>query len=195
MITSQKAQDLVLNLCNSKCYNDKFIVYFCELSLNQDYWIIRCNSERYILNNSHAHCYVGVNAYLVNTLTGEIEIVSSAHSIDDFLQDKSDLQRAGQCFYILQPTFTKENKQALINLKQWLGCGYTEALSLLSLNNNKWFTGKLRYLQHIQALLKNKNIKTEISLIETTDNAVVIEPNILYEEDIKKELNKFICLR
>ncbi|EST58564.1 hypothetical protein I5E97_14805 [Proteus hauseri] len=192
MITSQQAQDIVLNHCHSSPYDELFTVYFCELSPKQDFWIIRCNSERYVIYNQLEHCYVGINAYLVDTSTGKIDIVGSGESVEDFLQDKYDLQRANGYFYVLSPSFTKENKQALINFKQWLACGYSEIILLLSSDKNKWFTGSYRTLQHIQIQLKAVEIDTKITLMEKTDDAVVVESNIWFEKDIKESLNKYI---
>ncbi|MEQ4922231.1 hypothetical protein [Proteus hauseri] len=191
MITLQEAKIIALNYCNPSLTDENFVVYFCVLSPKQDYWIIRCNAERYIINKEPEHCYVGVNAYLVDVQTGEVEIVASGNSVEDFLQDKYDLRLANGDFYVLSPSFTKENKQALIHFKQWLACGYTEAICLLSANN-KWFTGNYRTLQHIQIQLKEIGINTKITLMEKPDNAVVVESNIWFERDIKRELNKYI---
>ncbi|QIG05839.1 hypothetical protein [Proteus sp. ZN5] len=191
MITSQQAQDIVLNHCHSSPYGERFAIYFCELSPKQDFWIIRCNSESYVIYNQLEHCYVGVNAYLVDIFTGKIDIVGSGESVEDFLQDIYDAQTAGSQFYLLRPTFSKENKIALLNLKQWLKCGYTNTINLLTINRN-WFTGKRRYLQHIQILLDKRDIKTEIVLADNIDGIVVINNNIWFEEDIIKKLRKVV---
>lgn len=191
MINSQQAQDIVLNHCHSSPCGERFAIYFCELSPKQDFWIIRCNTERYVIYNQLEHYYVGVNAYLVGTFTGKIDIVGSGESVEDFLQDIYDAQTAGSQFYLLHPTFSKENKIALLNLKQWLGCGYTDTIKLLTINRS-WFTGKHRYLQHIQILLNKRNINTEIILVDKTESIVIIDNSTWFEEDIKKELRKII---
>ncbi|HCN42627.1 MAG TPA: hypothetical protein DIS95_09510 [Proteus vulgaris] len=191
MITSQQAQDIVLNHCHSTPYAEQFVIYFCELSPKQDFWIIRCNSEGYVIYNQLEHCYIGVNAYLVDTFTGKINIVSSGESVEDFLQEIYDTQTACGQFYLLRPTFSKENKISLLHLKQWIGCGYIDAINLLTINKN-WFTGKRRYLQHIQILLDKRDIKTEIILADKIDNIVVINNGTWFEEDIKKELRTVI---
>ncbi|HEK2896166.1 hypothetical protein [Proteus terrae] len=191
MITSQQAQDIVLNHCHSSPCGERFAIYSCELSPKQDFWIIRCNSERYVIYNQLEHCYVGINAYLVDTFTGKIDIIASGESVEDFLQDIYDTQTAGSQFYLLRPTFSKENKIALLNLKQWLGCGYTDTIKLLTINRS-WFTGKHRYLQHIQILLNKRNINTEIILADKTESIVIIDNSTWFEEDIRKELRKVI---
>lgn len=191
MITSQQAQDIVLNHCHSSPCGERFAIYFCELSPKQDFWIIRCNSERYVIYNQLEHCYIGVNAYLVNTFTGKINIVGSGESVEDFLQDIYDAKAAGSQFYLLRPTFSKDNKIALLNLKQWLGYGYTDTINLLTINRN-WFTGKRRYLQHIQILLNKRDINTEIILADKTEGIVIIDNSTWFEEDIRKKLGKVI---
>ncbi|UDN34406.1 hypothetical protein [Proteus sp. NMG38-2] len=191
MITSQQAQDIVLNHCHSSPCGEQFAIYFCELSPKQDFWIIRCNSERYVIYNQLEYCYVGVNAYLVDTSTGKIDIVGSGESVEDFLQDIYDAQTACGQFYLLRPTFSKENKISLLHLKQWIGCGYIYAINLLTINKN-WFTGKRRYLQHMQTLLDKRDIKTEIILADNIDGIVVIYNNTWFKEDIRKELRKLV---
>lgn len=191
MITSQQAQDIVLNHCHSSPCGEQFAIYFCELSPKQDFWIIRCNSERYVIYNQLEYCYVGVNAYLVDTSTSKIDIVGSGESVEDFLQDIYDAQTACGQFYLLRPTFSKENKISLLHLKQWIGCGYIYAINLLTINKN-WFTGKRRYLQHMQTLLDKRDIKTEIILADNIDGIVVINNNTWFEEDIRKELRKLV---
>ncbi|QPN88659.1 hypothetical protein [Proteus vulgaris] len=84
----------------------------------------------------------------MDIFTGRIDIIASGESVKNFLQDIYDTQTVGCQFYLLRPTFSKENKIALLNLKQWLECGYTNTIKLLTINKN-WFTGKHRYLQHI----------------------------------------------
>lgn len=192
MITSQQAQDIVLNHCHSSPpYSEQFTIYFCELSPKKDFWIIRCNSERYVIYNQLDHCYVGVNAYLVDTTTGKIDIVGSGESVEDFLQDIYDVQTASNQYYLLHPAFSKENKIPLLHLKHWIGCGYIDAINLLTINKN-WFTGKRRYLKHIQVLLDKQNIETEIILVDKTEHAIIVDNSIWFEEDIKKELRKVI---
>ncbi|WP_337135588.1 hypothetical protein [Proteus terrae] len=191
MITSQQARDIVLNHCHASPCDERFAIYFCELSAKQDFWIIRCNSERYVIYNQLEHCYVGVNAYLVDTYTGKIDIVGSGQNVEDFLQDIYDAQAAGSQFYLLRPIFSKENKIALLNLKQWLGYGYTDTVNLLTINKN-WFTGKRRNLQHVQILLNKRDINTEIILADKTEGIVIIDNSTWFEEDIRKELRKVI---
>lgn len=191
MITSQQARDIVLNHCHSSPCDERFVIYFCELSAKQDFWIIRCNSERYVIYNQLEHCYVGVNAYLVDTYTGKIDIVGSGQNVEDFLQDIYDAQAAGSQFYLLRPIFSKENKIALLNLKQWLGYGYTDTVNLLTINKN-WFTGKRRNLQHVQILLNKRDINTEIILADKTEGIVIIDNSTWFEEDIRRELRKVI---
>ena len=127
----------------------------------------------------------------MDTYTGKIDIVGSGQNVEDFQQDIYDAQAAGSQFYLLRPIFSKENKIALLNLKQWLGYGYTDTVNLLTINKN-WFTGKRRNLQHVQILLNKRDINTEIILADKTEGIVIIDNSTWFEEDIRKELRKVI---
>ncbi|WP_368869187.1 hypothetical protein [Proteus terrae] len=127
----------------------------------------------------------------MDTYTGKIDIVGSGQNVEDFLQDIYDAQAAGSQFYLLRPIFSKENKIALLNLKQWLGYGYTDTVNLLTINKN-WFTGKRRNLQHVQILLNKRDINTEIILADKTEGIVIIDNSTWFEEDIRRELRKVI---
>lgn len=63
---------------------EKFALISCELSGDGDHWIVRVNSEDDVLHGRFERCYVGVNAYLVNVMSGEIETVGSAQSVETY---------------------------------------------------------------------------------------------------------------
>jgi len=98
MITSEDAQAAVLTRVNSAAHvlcRDTFVIQSCVLSARSDYWIVRANSEDFVLRGMGEKQYVGVNAYLVSTVAGSIEIVGSGQSVESYLQDKYDVEAAG----------------------------------------------------------------------------------------------------
>ena len=105
MIAEEDAKAIILDMLNSREHKDTFVIQSCALSPRGDYWIIRANSEDYVLRGMGEKCYVGVNAHLVSTLTGDTELVGSAASVESYLQDKYDLAAAGDQHYVLAPAF------------------------------------------------------------------------------------------
>ncbi|MDU8360120.1 hypothetical protein [Pseudomonas syringae group sp. J309-1] len=52
MLSEQQARAIVLALHDGYLRDGKperFVVYFCELSANGDYWVVRSNSEDYVV--------------------------------------------------------------------------------------------------------------------------------------------------
>lgn len=140
---------------------ERFVIQSCELSANGDYWVIRCNTEECVVHGKTEYCYVGVNAHLVDVRTGLHETVASCFSVDEYLQDKSDVNTAtGNC-YVLGPSFSRENRVAVINLRQKLLCSYPESFSLLLGDGRQWLTGTRRHLEDVQRLLASGGIATD----------------------------------
>lgn len=120
MLDRVRAETLLLESLNSPSAilerGDRFVVSTAELSPNADYWVIRANSEAYVREGDFSRCYVGVNAYLVNIHTGEIETVGSIQSVEDYLQDKYDDREAKGLMYVLGSGYNETDKKAIIRL-------------------------------------------------------------------------------
>jgi hypothetical protein len=164
VIAEEDAKAIILDMLNSREHQDTFVIQSCALSPRGDYWIIRANSEDYVLRGMGEKCYVGVNAHLVSTLTGDTELVGSAASVESYLQDKYDLAAAGDQHYVLAPAFAREEKAALVNLRQKLSCSYPEALRLMEAPQKAWITGRLSTLKTAQELLQQNGISVMIEL-------------------------------
>lgn len=65
------AQTLLLEVLNSpneiSARGDRFVVSSAELSPNAD-WVIRANSQAYVKQGDISRSYVGVNAYLIESI-------------------------------------------------------------------------------------------------------------------------------
>ncbi|WP_185066877.1 hypothetical protein [Pseudomonas frederiksbergensis] len=95
---------------------ERFVIQSYELSANGDYWVIRSNSEDYVAHGMMEFCYVGLNAHLINVMTGERETVVSCMSVNEYLQDKYDLVAVSGNQYVLTPAIDRGDKPALVNL-------------------------------------------------------------------------------
>lgn len=49
--------------------SESFVIQSGELRANGDYWVIRSNSEDYVVHGMTEFCYVSVNAHLINVMT------------------------------------------------------------------------------------------------------------------------------
>lgn len=135
---------------------------------------------------------VGINAHLVNTETGEIEIVGSGQSVDDYLQDKYDLHKASDQAYVLIPYINWKNNKKIIKLKQWLQCSY-EDLKLLSKPQHLYgLTSYRRGLAAVQNYLLSKQITSEIKLMTQPINAMRLKNDIYYIEQCRQLLLDYI---
>lgn len=176
MLSEQQARAIVLAQHDGYLRDGKperFVVYFCELTADGDYWIVRCNSEDCVVHGKTEYCYVGANAHLVDVITGTVETVCSAISVEEYLQDKYDLRAAAGRLYVLTPTFGRDNKPELINLRRKLECSYPQALMLIS-EQRQWLTGPRRYLECAQQLLADQGIFTQIELHPESGQAITI---------------------
>lgn len=177
MHTETQARNKVLTLVNSGSEHsvvDGFVISGIYLSEKKDYWIVRANSRAYVEGGDQSMCYVGVNSYLVNTESGEIEIVGSANSVESYLQQKYDLLESRGGHYVLICCFDPQAKEAILKLHKVFNCSLRKAKYLLSERKAR-FTGQKTYLVSVQKLLSAKGIETEIALLETTESAILLD--------------------
>ena len=192
-ITADQACAIVLALFDGVMRDGKperFVIQNCELSAHSDYWVIRCNSEDYVVHGMTQFCYVGVNAHLINVVTGEHEAVASCISVEEYLQDKYDLDAAAGKQYVLTPALDPADKPALINLRQKLQCTYPQTLALLKGPQRLWLTGTRRLLEDAQRLLGEQGITTQIELLPDVGEAIVIGVETWHIEAVLKALRK-----
>lgn len=192
-LTADQACAIVLALFDGAMRDGKperFVIQNCELSANGDYWVIRCNSEDYVVHGMTEFCYVGVNAHLINVFTGEREMVVSCITVEEYLQDKYDLEAAAGKQYVLTPALDRADKPALINLRQKLQCTYPQTLALLTGQQRLWLTGTRMLLKNAQRLLGEQGITTQIELLPDAGEAVVIGVETWHIEAVLKALRK-----
>ncbi|QHF51210.1 hypothetical protein [Pseudomonas sp. S49] len=192
-LTADQACAIVLALFDGVMRDGKperFVIQNCELSANGDYWVIRSNSEDYVVHGMTEFCYVGVNAHLINVVTGERETVANCFSVEEYLQDKYDLTAATGKQYVLTPALDRANKPALINLRRKLQCTYPQTLALLTGPQRLWLTGTRRRLQDAQRLLGEQGIITQIELVPDASEAVAIGVETWYIEAVLKAVRK-----
>lgn len=191
MINEEQAKALVLHRCETFSQDgERFAVQSCALSGNGDYWIVRANSEDFVLRGIHERCYVGGNAHLVNTASGDIETVGSAQSVEQYLEDKYDLIQAGDKHYVLEPNFGRDDKATTILLRQKLDCSLQRAIEFLSPVSRCWLTGKKSTLRKAQDMLAREGISTSIQLQAEPGSALQIDDSVWYWEALKALLNR-----
>ena len=168
---------------------ERFAIQSCELSAKGDYWIICSNSEDYVVHGMTEFCYVGVNARLVNVMTGAVDVVASCFGVDDYLQDKYDLEAAVGNHYVLIPAFDRHDKQALINLRRKLQFSYPQVMGLLTGDQRLWLTGAGRQLRNARRLLLCQGINTHVEIRPDTGNAVAIGVETWFIDAVLKALS------
>ncbi|NHZ96239.1 hypothetical protein [Massilia sp. CCM 8734] len=191
MISSETAQAMVLRRSEgdpSSSRHEKFAVQSCQLSRQGDYWIVCVNTAAYVVHGRAEHCLVGVNAHLVDVISGQIETVASCRPVEDYLQDKYDVRRAAGMHYMLTPAFDRTDKVAVIRIRQAFGCSMQEAMKLASPEHHCWLTGPRRVLQWAQGELTLKNIVTDIVLAPDAAHAVDIDGSIWHWDLLKARL-------
>jgi hypothetical protein len=196
VLTAELACKIVLGLFEGVMRDGKperFAIQSCELSFNGDYWVIRSNSEDYVVHGMTEFCYVGVNAYLVNVVTGKHETVVSCMSVEEYLQDKYDLEAASGNQYVLTPAIERGDKPALVNLRRKLQCTYPQILALLTGKQRHWLTGKRRLLEEAQRLLLEQAITTQIELVTDAGEAVTIGVETWHIEAVFKAVRERLC--
>ena len=190
MIDAEQAKALVLRRSEAASEGrERFAIQSCTLSAQGDYWVIRANSEDFVLRGIQERCYVGVNAHLVDTASGEIETVGSGQSVEQYLGDKYDAARAGTKHYVLVPDFDKNDKASVIRVRQKLECTLQRAMQLVSPESSCWLTGKRSTLGHAQALLQREGIQTSIQLQQSPGPAVKIDDSVWHWDLLKSALN------
>lgn len=197
-ICAQQAEAIVLELYNSSGRvrdgeAERYVIQSCELSPRGDYWIVRCNTEAYVVHDIPLSCLVGVNAHLVDVNSGEVGVVGSAISVDDYLQDKYDLASAAGKVYVLGPAFERSDKAEMIHLRRKLACTYAEVFALLSDEKAHWLTGIARILRDAQQLLASQGIRTAISLAPAAGNAVSVGVETWHVEAALKAVRQRIA--
>ena len=180
MISAEDARSTVLRLCEDSAPGERFTIQSCDLSPRGDYWVVCCNSEDYVVHGMFDRCYVGVSAHLVSVASGDVETVGSAQSWLEYLQDKYDLVAAAGAYYVLEPTFDRMDKAALINLRQKLSCSMQDAIAMLASGRRQWLTGNLRLLRRTQDILRDKGIGTAIVLHPAPLAATTIDERSWY---------------
>jgi len=188
MYSEAQARKKVLDFVNSSGHNpneDEFVISDIRLSENKDYWITSANSKAYIEQGDSSRCYVGASAYMLNTETGEIEIVGNAQSPETYLKDKYDIKLANGNKYILVCSHNPKDKKAIINIHQVFNCPLKHAMHLVR-DKTTWFTGIKRHLEEAKLLLETKDIMTEIQLTDTINDIPVIQNDIIWWEAMQK---------
>lgn len=190
MIDVEQAKAIVLSKCESFSRSgERFAIQSCVLSERGDYWIVRANSEDFVLRGIQERQYVGVNAYLVNTSSGEVEAIGSRQNVQQHLNDRYDLAAAGDGYYVLACAIDPEDKAAIVHLKRRLGCTLQRAVHLTSAEFRGWLYGKRSALLHAQALLEREGISVVIQLMEETGCAVQIDHPLPHWDALKSALS------
>ena len=184
MLTECEACNAVLTKLD---HREAFAVQSSSLSAHEDYWIVRANSAAYVQRGDASRFYVGVNAYLVDVRTGEIEIVGSGHSVESYLQDKYDRCEAAGRHYVLRANFARSDKHAIIHLRQVLECTLQRAREL-SEGACFWLTGRKGHLQVAQELLHQRGVATSIGLVDHALDARPIDGRTWYWDALKNVL-------
>ncbi|AKZ64177.1 hypothetical protein F506_17240 [Herbaspirillum hiltneri N3] len=191
MIDAEQAKTLVLRHSEASSQGrERFAIQSCTLSERGDYWIIRANSEDFVVRGIQERCYVGVTAHLVNAVSGQIETVGSARSVDQYLEDKYDVAAAGAMYYVLGPGFGKDDKHAVILLRQKLECSLQQAVKLVLPASSSWLTGTRRTLLHMKAMLLREGISTCIQLRKSPIPAELIDDSVWHWDALKSVLNR-----
>lgn len=185
MLTRQEIESLVLRLCS--CDGAPFVIQSCERSADNAYWVVRANDAQYVLHGRMEFCRVGVNAYLVNPSTGEIEVVGSNCSVEQYLSDKQDLLFAGQKKYVLYPAFDGYDPKWVMHLHRKIGCSLPDARRLAR-NTEWWLTGKKRVLEVAKDVLANEGIPVSVTLAVNAGMAQVLSDRVIFWDELKKIL-------
>ncbi len=193
MLSAHQASAIVLDFLKDVIRDgrpERFVIQSCELTAKGDYWVVRCNSEDCVVHGKTEYCYVGVNAHLVDVESGALETVANCFTIEGYLQDKDDLHAAAGKTYVLAPSFTRENRTAVINLRQKLAYSYPDTLFLLKGAGRLWFKGIRRQLEDTRQLLATEGITTQIELHAEPLDAILIGPETWYTEAVFNALRR-----
>lgn len=177
MLTRQEIESLVLRLCSTD--EAPFAILSCERSADSAYWVVRANDAQCVLHGRTEFCHVGVNAYLVDPSTGEIEVIGSNCSVEQYLTDKNDLLLAGQKKYVLHPAFDVYDPKWVIHLHRKIGGSLPDARSLAR-NTGWWLTGKKRILEVARDLFALEGIPVNVTLTVNAGMAQVLSDGPLF---------------
>jgi len=191
MIDADEAKAIVLRACEASSRSgERFAIQSCVLSEHRDYWVIRANSEDFVLRGIWERQYVGASAHLVRTTSGEVESVGSGQSVEQYLHEQYDLTAAGGQHYVLVCGIDSSNKVGVIRLRQKLGCTLQRAIQLTSAATRVWLYGKRSTLLHAQALLQHEGIATSIQLQAEMGSAIWIDHSVWHWDALKSVLNR-----
>ena len=185
MLTRQEIENLVLRLCSSD--GAPFAIQSCELSTDKACWVVRANSAQYVLHGRSEFCRVGVNAYLVDPSSGEIEVVGSSCSVRQYLADKQDVLFAGQKKYVLHHAFDGYDPKWILHLHRKIGCSLLDARRLAR-NTEWWLTGKKRVLEEARDLLASEGIPAKVTLAVNAGMAQALSDSPLFWDELRKIL-------
>jgi hypothetical protein len=201
MINQTRAEAILLEFLNPPSEvlerGYKLMITSVELSPNQDYWVMGANTEAYVRGEEDAPCLIGVIAYLVNSETGEIELVGEP--LEQYLEDKYDERDAQGMAYVLGSAYQENDKGAIVRLRQLLQCTLPESKAMIAGDMRLWLTGKKRILVGVVEFFREQQIETEIVLTNHTQDL----PNLTHynltqyssEADIIKVISKRITLK
>jgi hypothetical protein len=188
MVGRPQAEEVVLRFCNAspaESPGDELVIQSCELSEAGDYWIVRANSHAFVHDGDVSRCYVGVNAHLVDTHTGDHELVGSAQSVEQYLQDKYDLRTAAGRPYVLRPNFEPSDRHQAIRLRQLLGISAMAVLRLVAEPQRPWYHGSRRVLEGLQSALADHHISTRIVVEGGIGQATIVHDGLSVEAALK----------
>ena len=186
MVSELDARNRVLSRVGR---SEPFAVQSCVLSSRGDYWVIRANSAALVLHGDTSRRYVGVNAYLIDAHSGEFEIVPSYASAEHYLQDKYDVLEAAGRPYVLCAGFARQDRKAIIALRQKLECPLRRAL-LLAEPAHPWLTGKRSVLQHAQKLLADQGVASVVTLVDDPTDAPRIDDSVWHWQVLRELLRQ-----
>lgn len=191
MIDADLAKTLVLRKCEASSQSgERFAVQSCVLSEKGDYWIVRANSEDFVHRGMQESQYVGVDAYLVSTVSGKVETVGSGQGVGRYLEDQYGLAAAEGKHYVLVCGFDSGDRASVIRLRQKLGCTLQRAVQLTSTAAGAWLYGTRSALVHAQALFWQEGIATTIQLRADIESAAWIDHTAWQWDALKSTLGR-----
>ena len=192
MISEKEARQLVLDTCNPNETGGEWIISECFSSPKDDFWVIRGNTKAWIDEKKWEAQLVGVNAYLVNKESGQMHVVISAFSVEEFIQDLYDERGRGGKVYALCCA-NPGDKREIIRMRSLLNCMISLAKSLFD-EHYYWVTGRKQHLEGMKAFLAGKGINSRIDLIDPDKELPVIRQNHWGESDYIKLIKERLGL-
>ncbi|MCP4703208.1 MAG: hypothetical protein GY865_01240 [candidate division Zixibacteria bacterium] len=153
----------------------------CELSENKQHWIIQI---RTLTESDHQDVFTGVGGYLIDNDSGEVEIVPSGGSIEDFLQDKKDKLTAGVNDYVLYPHPGQDLAHEILYLRQLAPISLEDARSLMFANESGWISGSMAELSLAREQLRAKGINCIIRPQSPDSSRPIMTGHSISYEDV-----------